>query len=122
MGRVRVEPFSARLDSTFFAESWAAFSDFFFFFPQPHYLTKSTVNSALVHYSRTHKFHFLAIFLLKMGPTALFTHLKIILLQCFQFQFSVSVIISSIQTDPRSFTSYFSCSFFYFNRQLGFAY
>ena len=33
-----------------------------------------------------------------MGPTSLFTHLKIILLQCFQF--SVSVKISSIQTDP----------------------
>ena len=31
----------------------------------------------------THKPHFLAIFLLKMGPTILFTHLKIILLQCF---------------------------------------
>ena len=33
-----------------------------------------------------------------MGPTILFTHLKIILLQCFQF--SVSATISSIQTDP----------------------
>ena len=36
--------------------------------------------------------------ILKMGPTVLFTHLKIILLQCFQF--SVSATISSIQTDP----------------------
>ena len=36
--------------------------------------------------------------------------------------FSFSNNIGSIQTDPRSFTSYFSCSFFYFNRQLGFAY
>ena len=35
-----------------------------------------------------------------MGPTVLFTHLKIILLQCFQF--SVSATISSIQMDPRS--------------------
>ena len=35
-----------------------------------------------------------------MGPTTLFTHLKIILLQCFQFQFSVSAKISSIQTHP----------------------
>ena len=42
------------------------------------------VNSASVHCSRTHKFHFLSIFLLKMGPTVLFTHLKIILLQWFQ--------------------------------------
>ena len=38
---------------------------------------------------------FLAKFLLKMGPTALFTNLKIILLQYFQF----SVIID-IKTDP----------------------
>ena len=33
----------------------------------------------------THKHHFSATFSLKMGPTVLFTHLKIILLQCFQF-------------------------------------
>ena len=32
---------------------------------------------------KTHKPHFLAIFLLKIGPTVLFTHLKIILLQYF---------------------------------------
>ena len=31
----------------------------------------------------THKSYFSATFSLKMGPTALFTHLKIILLQCF---------------------------------------
>ena len=37
--------------------------------------------------------------ILKMGPTVLFTHLKIILLQCFQF--SVSATINSIQTDPK---------------------
>ena len=37
--------------------------------------------------------------ILKMGLTALFTHLKIILLQCFQF--SVSAKISYIQTDPK---------------------
>ena len=89
----------ARLDLAFFAESWAAFFDFFFF-SQLHYLIKSTVNSALVHCLWTHKFHFSATFSLKMGPTILFTHLKIILLQCFQFQFSVSVKISSIQMDP----------------------
>ena len=35
-----------------------------------------------------------------MGSTVLFTHLKIILLQCFQF--SVLATISSIQTDPKS--------------------
>ena len=71
----------------------------FFFFFQPHYLIKSTVNSIFMHCLQTHKFYFLTIFSLKMGPTALFTHLKIILLQCFQFQFSVSIKISSIQTD-----------------------
>ena len=38
--------------------------------------------------------------ILKMSLTVLFTHLKIILLQ--YFQFSVSVTISSIQTDPIS--------------------
>ena len=42
------------------------------------------VNSASVHCLRTHKFHFLSIFSLKMGPTVLFTHLKIILLSWFQ--------------------------------------
>ena len=37
-----------------------------------------------------------------MGPTVLFTHFKIILLQ--YFQFSVLTTISSIQTDPLSAT------------------
>ena len=41
-----------------------------------------------------------------MSPTVLFTHLKIILLQCFQFQFSISVKISSIQTDSKSQSLY----------------
>ena len=40
-----------------------------------------SVNSTSVYCSWTHKFHFLSIFSLKMGPTTLFTHLKIILLQ-----------------------------------------
>ena len=35
-----------------------------------------------------------------MGLIVLFTHLKIILLQCFQF--SVSTTINSIQTDPKN--------------------
>ena len=61
----------------------------------------SVVNSAHVHCSRTHKFHFLSIFSLKMGPTALFTHLKIILLQCFQFSVFSFSKISSIQTHPK---------------------
>ena len=39
----------------------------------------------LMHCSRTHKSLFLIKFSLKMGLTTLFTHLKIILLQYFQF-------------------------------------
>ena len=46
-----------------------------------------TVHPCTVYGS--HKLHFLSTFLLKMSPTALFTPLKIISLQCFQFQFSV---------------------------------
>ena len=58
------------------------------------------MNSDLYTVHGSHKLYFLSTFSLKMGPTALFTHLKIILLQCFQFQFSVSAKISSIQSDP----------------------
>ena len=53
-----------------------------------------------MHCLRTHKFHFLSIFSLKMGLTSLFTHLKIILLQCFQFSVFSFSKISSIQTHP----------------------
>ena len=59
-----------------------------------------TVNSAPVHCSWTRKFYFSATFSLKIGPTVLFTHLKNILLQYFQFQFSILAKISSIQTYP----------------------
>ena len=62
------------------------FTRFPFFSFQPQHLIKSSVNSAFVHCSWTHKFHFLATFSLKMGLTTLFVHLKIILLQYFQFQ------------------------------------
>ena len=48
--------------------------DFFIFFSQSVHI---------VHCSWTHKFHFSATFSLQMGPTVLFTHLKIILLQYF---------------------------------------
>ena len=58
------------------------------------------VNSASVHCSWTHKFHFSVNFSLKMGLTALFTHLKIILLQCFQFSVFSFSKINPIQTDP----------------------
>ena len=59
---------------------------FFFFFFKLAFVDIFTVNSTLVHYLRTQKLYFLATFLLKMSPTILFTHLKIILLQYFQFQ------------------------------------
>ena len=58
-----------------------------------------TVHGCIVHGS--HKFHFSVNFSLKIGLTVLFTHLKIISLQCFQFQFSISAKISSIQTEPK---------------------
>ena len=69
------------------------------FFPQPQLLTKSSMSSASVHCSRTHKLHFSTIFSLKMGLMALFTHLKIILLQCFQFSIFSFSKISSIKMD-----------------------
>ena len=56
--------------------------------------------SCTIH--RTHKLHFLATFSLKMGLTILFTYLKIILLQYFQFSVFSFNKISSIQTDPRT--------------------
>ena len=74
---------------------------FFSFFSKPQLLTKSSVNSASVHCLRTYKLYFSVTFSLKMGLITLFTHLKIISLQCFQFQFSVSAKISSIQTDSK---------------------
>ena len=52
----------------------------------------ASVDPCTVH--ETHKLHFSATFSLKMGLIVLFIHLKIILLQCFQF----SAKINSIQT------------------------
>ena len=63
-----------------------------FFFPAV-IINFSPVNSARVHCSWDHKLRFLTIFPLKMGLTVLFTHLKIILLQCF-------LVFNCIQTDP----------------------
>ena len=96
--------------------SLSTFSPFFFFVHafSPHkrllfiYCTWTVtttfdqfyMNSAFVHCLQTNKFHFLSIFSLKMGPTILFTHLKIILLQCFQFSVFNFNKISSIQTHP----------------------
>ena len=72
------------------------FAFFFFFLIQPQYLTKSFVNSASMHYSWTHKFHFSVTFSLKIDTTILFIYLK----NYFVTVFSVSATISSIQTDP----------------------
>ena len=54
----------------------------------------------IVYCSRTYKFYFSVTFSLKMGPTILFTHLKIILLQCF------SVSIFSFQLYPNGSKCY----------------
>ena len=104
----RQERSSASLDSNY-CGIWVFvlrfslfFFSFFFFFVQPAFVDFFTVNNVSVHCLQIHKFHFSAIFSLKMGLTALFIHLKIILLQCFQFQFLVSAKISSIQTYPKS--------------------
>ena len=54
---------------------------FFFFFLQPHFLTKLTVNSISLYCLRVLQIILSVIFLLKMSSTILFTYLKIILLQ-----------------------------------------
>ena len=71
---------------------------FFFFFFSTAKVDFSTMNNAQMYCSQTHKYHFLT---LKMGFTALFTYLKIILLQYFQFSAFSFNKISSIQTYPK---------------------
>ena len=71
---------------------------------QPKFLTFQPFSahqwvSCTVHW--THKFYFSITFSTKMGPMALFTYLKIILLQCFQFSVFNFSKISSIQIDPQ---------------------
>ena len=57
------------------------------------------MNSAFVYCLRTHKYHFLSTFSLKMSLTILFTHLKFILLQYFSvFSFSFQFSAVSKQT------------------------
>ena len=84
----------------------------FFFLSRNVWLSSWTMHG--VHCSRTHKFYFSATFSLKMGPIVLFIHLKIILLQYFQFS-----VFSCIQTDPitpsQSLVLNFCCpSYIYF--------
>ena len=71
-----------------------AFPFFFFFSWAFLWLLAFLVVQCTVH--GTYKPLFSTKLLLKMGFTALFTHLKIILLQCFQFSFFSK--ISRIQT------------------------
>ena len=79
----------------------------FFFFLSKRMNSNSTVHAqgftvqekkCTIH--RTYN-HFILKKILKMGPTSLFTHLKIILLQCFQF--TVFSKISCIRTNPTYF-------------------
>ena len=81
--------------------TFSAFFFFFsFFFPRAFYFLRQL--SQFTHYNSTvhdtHN-HFISKKILKMGPTILFTHLKIILLQ--YFQFSILTKISCIQIDPK---------------------
>ena len=62
-----------------------AFAFFFFFFLEAHERGKQTCQWVPCTVHETHKPLFSTIFSLKMGFKALFTHLKIILLQHFQF-------------------------------------
>ena len=59
------------------------FSLFFFLAKKFDFSINFQPHVGFVYYLWTHKCHFLANFLLKMSFTVLFTHLKIILLQCF---------------------------------------
>ena len=80
----------------------STFLDFFFFFLQ-HVNSnftwvyciedKNYCSHTIYHCSRTKK-------ILKISPTVLFIHLKIILLCIFSFQFLILATINSIQTDP----------------------
>ena len=60
-----------------------------------HWPCYGTVSGSHVLFTRPTNLTFQQLFSLKMGHTVLFIHLKIILLQCFQFS-----AFSCIQTDP----------------------
>ena len=109
--RKLIKTYSACLDSNYCGI--CVFVQWFFFLVQPAFVDFSTVNSASVHCLRTHKFHFSAIFSLKMGPTILFTHLKIISLQCFSvFSFSFQFSAVSKRTLNQLFFFYKFKSYF----------
>ena len=69
---------------------------FFFFFSQPHYLTKSTINSARVHCSWIPQISLFSYFFIKNLSHGTIHTFK----NYFVTMFSVSAKISSIQTDP----------------------
>ena len=102
-------PFSRLFTSFYCFESvWIQIKAAFYFF----FFLRVNSNLTWIHCLRTVQYcsytvHVLKI--LKMGPTILFTHLNIILLQCFQFSvfsFQFSATISSIQTHPMSGSTY----------------
>ena len=76
-----------------------AFSLLFFLFSfliQPHYMTKSTVNSARMHRSWVPQISLFSHFFIKNGSHSIIHTFK----NYFAIVFSVSVKISLIQTDP----------------------
>ena len=82
---------STHLDSTESGVHVLCFQFFFFFFLH--------VNSNIIWFycAVDKKYCSYTVYILFTGPTTIFTYLKIILLQCFQFL--VSATISSIQTE-----------------------
>ena len=71
---------------------------FFFFLVQPAIVNFVNYEQCIRTLFTIRQITLSATFLLKMGLIALFIHLKIILLQCFQFQFSILAKINLIQT------------------------
>ena len=86
------------------AESGLRFTFLFFFPCTVSALGGQEYCSHPVKYCLYTVWHCLQVKNIKNKSTILFTHLKIILLECFQF--SVSATISSIQTDPESWFYY----------------
>ena len=95
---------SARLDcnDSCVCISALRFSLLFFFLVQPAIVDFVNYEQCIRTLFTIRQITLSATLLFKMGLIALFIHLKIILLQCFQFQFSISAKISSIQTHPKN--------------------
>ena len=81
---INIYIFRVHLGSAFRRRVRVSVFVFFFFLAEKFdFSTNFYPHVCPVHCLQTHKFHFSAIFSLKMSHTVLFTHLKIILLQCF---------------------------------------